>query len=182
MKYKFIQINYSNRMNQNQTSETTQLANNSQQTLNLNAPTTNQPYLVVNPNNNPQFNQNFNPQFNPIISPQINPVISPVIKNNPKLNIQIENKIPKVEIKTKRSFINVDFGPESKRMVCPHCDELIDTKTKISMNMKALLTAIATCYIGFVVMQACNKKAISFDDCEHTCPNCGITIGTYYAM
>ena len=67
-------------------------------------------------------------------------------------------------------------------MNCPFCDESIQTGTKTSINMKALLPAIGTFYIGFVIMQACKNKEISCLDYEHSCPNCGNVIGTYYAM
>lgn len=75
-----------------------------------------------------------------------------------------------------------DFRQESKIMRCPFCKKNISTNTKKSMNIKALLIAIGTCYCGFAIMQACNHKSISMNDCEHSCPKCGRIIGTYYAV
>ena len=152
---------------QNQNLETTQLANTSQNTLNLTVPKIGSSNIYANPNNNPQFSQNFNP----------------IINNNPSIKVEVKNDLPKIEVKTKRTISRpVKFGLESKKMNCPFCDEPIQTGTKTSMNMKALLTAIGTFYIGFVIMQACKNKEISCLDCEHSCPNCGNVIGTYYAM
>lgn len=160
---------------QNQNLETTQLANTSQNTLNLTVPKIGSSNIYANPNNNPQFSQNFNPQFNPNFNP--------IINNNPSIKVEVKNDLPKIEVKTKRTISRpVKFGLESKKMNCPFCDEPIQTGTKTSMNMKALLTAIGTFYIGFVIMQACKNKEISCLDCEHSCPNCGNVIGTYYAM
>ena len=169
--------------NQNQTLETTQLANNTQNTINLTTPTINPSYVVVNPNNNPNFIQNHNPIINTNVNPQFNPIIKPIIKNSPKIDVNVETKPPKIEIKKKRTIVpNVKLGLKPKNMICPFCEEHIVTETETSMNMKAFCTAIGTFYIGFVMMQACNNKEISCQDCEHSCPLCHNIIGTYYAM
>lgn len=166
---------------QNQNLETTQLANNTHNKLILNDPQITQPNIQVSPNNNPQNTINFNPQFNPTYNPQFNPVFNPVINTNPHININ--NELPKIEIKPRRILApRVKLDNKSKKMNCPYCEEFIETETEKSLNIKALLTAIATFYIGFVVIQACKNKDISFQDCEHTCPKCGTVIGKYYVM
>ena len=129
---------------QNQNLETTQLANTSQNTLNLTIPQMGPSNIYSNPNNNPQFTQKFNPQFNPNFNPQFNPnfnpqcnpnfnpqcnpnlnpsfnqTFNPVINNNPNINVEVKHDLPKtIEIKTKRPISRpVKFGLESKKMNC----------------------------------------------------------------
>ena len=79
-------------------------------------------------------------------------------------------------------FNSLKLGIESKRIECPFCGENIKTEIHKSTNIKALLTAIGTFYIGFVLIQTCKDKPINCKDCEHTCPNCGHIVGKYYAM
>ena len=163
-----------------------------------------------NPQNNPQMTQNYNPQFNPQItqnyapsfspqitqnytpsfSPQITqtyaPSFNPVIQPAPtKVEVKIDNKLPigSVKTKTKRTITGpVNLGLEPKKMTCPFCEEEIDTVVEKSTNMKALITAIATLYIGFVMIQTCRGKAVGWEDCQHSCPKCNKTIGYYRAM
>ena len=168
-----------NNIYQNQTAETSQLANNTQTNINLAIPKVNNPTMLPNINNNPQNAQNFNPTFNPIISPQINPVFNPHFENKPTINVNM----PKMEVKTTKTFIGVTkFGSNPERMSCPNCHENIITRTEKSTNMKALLTAIGTCYCGFALFQICNGKDTSINDCVHYCPICGLKIGVYYAL
>ena len=172
---------------QNQTLETNQLTNKTQNVINFNAiPQTNQPNIFPNINNSPQYNQNynpqFNPQFNPTFNPTINPTINPVFENKPTIIVQ-ENVPPKIEIKTKRTIFGpIKLGLEPQSLKCPFCEETITTQIEKSTNIKALLTAIGTLFIGFVLIQICKNKPVGCKDCEHTCPNCGHIIGKYYAM
>lgn len=166
----------------NQYLETTQLANTTQNALNPTAPQTNPPNMFNSPNNIPQYTQNFNPQFNPSFNPQINPIISPNI-GGATTNVTAQVNMPKVEVKTKRTFTRpYKWGLESKRVACPNCEQLIDTEIEKSMNMKAVCMAIGTLYVGFALIQMCKNKPISCEDCQHSCPKCGILIGAYYAM
>ena len=194
----------------NQYLDTNQSINQTQNELNLNSRQTNQPNLLPNMNNNTQITQNYNPQFNPQITqnynpqftpqitqtfnpqftPQItqtfNPQINPVIQTGPqKIEVKVDNKLPieSVKTKTKRTITGpVNLGLESKKMTCPFCEEVIDTVVEKSTNMKALITAIATLYIGFVMIQTCRGKAVGWEDCQHSCPKCNKTIGSYRAM
>ena len=172
---------------QNQTLETNQLTNKTQNVINFNAiPQTNQPNIFPYINNYPQYNQNhnpqFNPQFNPTFNPTINPTINPVFENKPTIIVQ-EKEPPKIEIKTTRTLIGpVKVGLEPQSLKCPFCEETITTQIEKSTNIKALLTAIGTLFIGFVLIQICKNKPVGCKDCEHTCPNCGHIIGKYYAM
>jgi len=172
-----------NYLNQNnQTLETTQLSNSNKNAINLNFPQMNQtPNMQVNPTNNPTFSQTFNPtynpanNFNPTFSPQFNPTI------NQPINVNIQT--PTAEIKKRIIFrAPTKFGGESTTMSCPFCSEEIQTQVNKSINIKAICTAIATFYVGLVLMQACNNKEIGCQDVEHICPKCGYKIGTYYAM
>ena len=139
-----------------------------------------------NPSFNPQINQNYNPQFAPKIIQNYNPSFNPVIQTAPtKVEVKIDNKLPieSVKTKTKRTITGpVNLGLESKKMTCPFCEEVITTNVEKSTNMKALLTAIATLYIGFVMIQTCRGKAVGWEDCQHSCPKCNQTIGNYRAM
>ena len=93
---------------QNQNLETTQLANTSQNTLNLTVPKIGSSNIYANPNNNPQFSQNFNPQFNPNFNP--------IINNNLNIKVEVKNDLPKIEVKTKRTISRpVKFGLDQKR-------------------------------------------------------------------
>ena len=172
---------------QNQTLETNQLTNKTQNAINFNAiPQTNQPNIFPNINNYPQYNQNhnpqFNPQFKPIFNPTINPTINPVFENKPTIIIQ-EKEPPKIEIKTLRTIFGpIKLGLEPQSLKCPFCEETITTQIEKSTNIKALLTAIGTLFIGFVLIQMCKNKPVGCKDCEHTCPSCGHIIGKYYAM
>ena len=173
---------------QNQTLETNKLTNQTQNILNLNTPQTYQPYLLPNINNNPQntqnFNvqynpqniQNFNPQFNPVFAPTFSPVFAPQISQP----IEVERKEKTITNRTITGLVKLELEP--KTISCPFCEEEINTKIKKSTNIKALLIAIGTLYIGFVLIQTCRGKAVSCKDCEHSCPNCGHLIGKYHAM
>ena len=161
---------------QNQTLETNQLTNKTQNGINLNIPQTNQPNLVSNINNSPQFN----PQFNPLYNPQNNTTTSPSYTNNINTNISFFNNItvkPSISI-----FGPVRVGLEPKKMNCPFCEEKIETQIETSTNIKALLISIGTLFIGYFLIQICKNKSVSCKDCEHTCPSCGHIIGRYYAM
>ena len=194
----------------NQYLDTNQSINQTQNELNLNSRQTNQPNLLPNMNNNPQniqnvnhqfnpqitqnyntqfnpqINQNYNPQFAPKIIQNYNPSFNPVIQTAPtKVEVKIDNKLPieSVKTKTKRTITGpVNLGLESKKMTCPFCEEVIETTIEKTTNMKALITAIATLYIGFVMIQTCRGKAVGWEDCQHSCPKCNQTIGNYRAM
>ena len=178
----------------NQYLDTNQSINQTQNELNLNSRQTNQPNLLPNMNNNSQITQNYNPQFNPQItqnytpsfSPQITqtyaPTFSPVIQTPPQ-QINVNLPIPVKKVTTKRTITGpMNLGLESKKITCPFCEEEIDTVVEKSTNMKALITAIATLYIGFVMIQTCRGKAVGWEDCQHSCPKCNRTIGNYRAM
>ena len=194
----------------NQYLDTNLSINQTQNELNLNSRQTNQPNLLPNMNNNSQITQNYNPQFNPQVTQNYNPSFNPqitqnynpsfnpkIIQNyNPSFNpiiqtaptqveVKIDNKLPieSVKIKPKRTITGpVNLGLESKKITCPFCEEEIDTVVEKSTNMKALITAIATLYIGFVMIQTCRGKAVGWEDCQHSCPKCNKTIGNYRAM
>jgi hypothetical protein len=177
-------LNYQNQ--NNQTLETTQLSNTNQNAINLNIPQMIQtPNMQVNPTNNPTFNQTFNPTSNPInnfiptFNPQFNPQFNPTI--NQPVNVNIHTPTPVIEKKT--TFVPLPkFGSEPTIMACPFCKKEIQTQVNKSMNIKAICTAIATFYVGFVLMQACNNKEIGCQDVEHSCPKCGSKIGAYLSM
>ena len=172
---------------QNQTLETNQLTNKTQNAINFNAiPQTNQPNIFPNINNYPQYNQNHNPQNNPQnnnqFNPTFNPTINPVFENKPTIIVP-EKEPPKIEIKTRRTIFGpIKLGLEPQSLKCPFCEETITTQIEKSTNIKALLTAIGTLFIGFVLIQMCKNKPVGCKDCEHTCPSCGHIIGKYYAM
>ena len=172
---------------QNQTLETNQLTNKTQNVINFNAiPQTNQPNIFPNINNYPQYNQNHNPQNNPQnnnqFNPTFNPTINPVFENKPTIIVQ-EKEPRKIEIKTRRTIFGpIKLGLEPQSLKCPFCEETITTQIEKSTNIKALLTAIGTLFIGFVLIQMCKNKPVGCKDCEHTCPSCGHIIGRYYAM
>ena len=188
---------------QNQTLETNQLTNNNKNLININVPQANQPNLLPIINNNPQNIQNFNHQFNPQITQNYNPSFNPqitqnynpsfnpkIIQNyNPSFNpviqtaptqVVVENKL---SVRPNRVIIDpIKLELEPKTISCPFCEEVINTKIEKSTNIKALLIAIGTLYIGFVLIQTCRGKVVSWEDCVHSCPNCGHMIGKYYAM
>ena len=135
-----------------------------------------------NPSFNPQINQNYNPSFNPQIIQNYNPSFNPVIQTAPT-KVEVEIKPPPTKVRTKRTITGpVNLGLEPKKMTCPFCEEVIETNIEKSTNMKALITAIATLYIGFVMIQTCRGKAVGWEDCQHSCPKCNQTIGNYRAM
>ena len=194
----------------NQYLDTNQSINQTQNELNLNSRQTNQPNLLPNMNNNSQITQNYNPQFNPQVTQNYNPSFNPqitqnynpsfnpkIIQNyNPSFNpviqaaptqveVKVENNLPvsRVTTKIERKLTGpVNLGLEPKIMNCPFCGKKITTNIKKSTNMKALLTAIGTLYIGFVMIQTCRGKAVGWEDCQHSCPECNETIGNYRAM
>ena len=172
-----------NYITQNQSLETNQLTNETQNVINLNVPRTNQPNLLPNMNNNPQNTQTYNPQntqsynpqntqtYNPqntqTYNPQTTINFNPIITTSPPPQPQ-----PVIQINQTRTFTGpLKLGLESKRINCPHCNQEIDTQIETSMNMKALITAIATLYIGYVLIQICKNKEVTCVDCEHSCPN-----------
>ena len=172
---------------QNQTLETNQLTNQNQNVINLNVPQTSQPNLLPNINMSPQYNPNISPQnnlqYNPNNTNQVSPNISPTIQVSPNIIVQQDNTPKNITLKARRTITGpVKVGLEPKNMICPFCEERIQTQIETSTNIKALCTAIATLYIGFFLIQTCKSKPVSCDDCEHTCPNCGQIIGKYYAM
>ena len=135
-----------------------------------------------NPSFNPQINQNYNPSFNPQIIQNYNPSFNPVIQTAPT-KVEVEIKPQTTKVRTKRTITGpVNLGLEPKKMTCPFCEEVIETNIEKSTNMKALITAIATLYIGFVMIQTCRGKAVGWEDCQHSCPKCNQTIGNYRAM
>jgi hypothetical protein len=163
--------------------------NNTQITQNYNPQFNPQATQNYNPQFTPQITQNYNPQFNPQItqnytpsfSPQITqtyaPSFNPVIQTAPQ-QINVNVPIPVKKVTTKRTITGpVNLGLESKKITCPFCEEEIDTVVEKSTNMKALITAIATLYIGFVMIQTCRGKAVGWEDCQHSCPKCNKTIG-----
>ena len=147
--------------NPNQTLETAQLANNPQQNpMFYNAPQGIQPNIQVNPTVAPSIQGGI--------------TIAPVIKTQqaPQININPTRTITRA--------VNVESEPEI--MICPFCNEKIETQVTTSINMKSILVAIVSCYVGLALFQICNKKKVGCQDAEHKCPNCGYKIGCYYAM
>ena len=147
----------------NQAQETSQLANNTQNQLIPDTYQTNGQNISRSQGNQGNSNQQIN-------------------RTNTEIKI-ILPEIPKKDTESETPYIPPgDFKLESKIMDCPFCKKKIATNTKKSMNIKAFLIALGTCYCGFAIMQACNHKSVSMDDCEHSCPKCGRIIGTYYAV
>ena len=188
-----------NNQYQNRTLETAQLTNPNQNAMNLNTqpPQMGPPYYP-NPLP-PQMGQpyNSNLQFSPANQPltQVpNASTAPVnnavttTTNSGSINITgptINVEMPKAIIKTKRTHSIVpSFGRESVTLFCPVCDKPVQTIIKKKTNMKALLTAIGTCYCGYACYQCFNGKEVTCecDDYEHYCPNCNYKFGVYYAM
>ena len=170
--------------------------------LNLNANQVNTPAFnantnpvispAVNPNINPVISPAVNPNINPVISPAVNPNINPVISPaiNPNINTVVNPVInnivetPKLAVIRQKSYVvqyHLDFKPIFVKS-CPNCNEEITTRVEKSTNIKALCTAIWTCYCGFACLQAFRKKPISFQDVKHLCPKCGYNFGSYYVM
>ena len=108
---------------------------------------------------NPLIYQTYSPKI--IVSPY--PYSPAVVKEKPKRVIRAPIKL----------------SPESITTVCPFCEETINTVVEKNYNIKAILTAIGTCFVGFACLQACNNKKIGFHDSIHSCPNCKGNIGTY---
>lgn len=142
--------------NQNQTLETIPISNNHYNPMPVNTPQVAQPINQANP----IYNQNINP------------------------TVIINQKQPDVVIKTTKTFISepIKFGPESMSTSCPFCKEVNPTVVKKNYNIKAILTAIGTCFVGFACLQICNNKEIGCQDSIHTCPKCNHNLGTYYIM
>ena len=115
---------------QNQTLETNQLTNKTQNGINLNVPQTNQPNLVSNINNSPQYN----PQFNPLYNHQNNTTTSPSITTNFNTYAYVDNNIT---VKPSRSIFGlVRVGLEPKKMKCPFCEEKIESQIETSKVLK----------------------------------------------
>lgn len=197
-----------NNQYQNRTLETAQLTNPNQNAMNLNPqpPQMGQPYY---PNPQPpqmgppyypnplppQMGQpyNSNPQFSPANQPltQATPNAPTAPVNNAVTNttnsgsININVGLPQQIIKTTITHPPLpSFDRESVTIKCPVCDNLVQTIIKKKTNMKALLTAIGTCYCGYACYQCFNGKEVTCecDDYEHYCPNCNHKFGVYYAM
>lgn len=147
---------------QNQNIEITQLAKTSHNIVNLTAPQIGSSNIHANPNNNPQFTQNFNSQFSPNFNPQFNQIFNWVININPNINVEVKNDQPKnFELIIKRPLsLPVKFGLESKKMNCSFCNKSIQTKTEISMNMKALLTAIGKFFLVLLLLKFVKIKIL----------------------
>ena len=139
-------------------------------------PQVSQPYMQSNPN------MQAIPVYNAPIT--VNPKISPNIEISPNTQVNVEPKIniTATEKVRKKYTPPPKFGPDSVTMLCPECNERISTETEKKYNIKAILTAIATFYVGLVAIQLCNNKGIGCEDCEHSCPKCGTRLGAYYAM
>ena len=121
---------------------------------------------------------NNNSRNNSTSSFQINSNFTPIFNN------QYSN-LNTISIRTNQQsiiFLTEKFGIEPKKIVCKFCGEHIRTRTQKSTNIKAVLTAMWTLYIGFVLIQICKGKPVSCEDCVHICPNCGHEIGKYHAM
>ena len=161
---------------QNQTLETAQLANRTPNAMNLNQPQMQQPNMMVSPNNQPPIS--------PVFNNQLQPTYSHNIEVKPVITVDASQKFDKLEHKVTRTHTTrlADIGPKSERMVCPFCQEDIDTEVKKTRNMKAFLTAIGTCYCGFAIFQMCRNKEVSCEDVEHSCPNCKHIVGIYHVM
>ena len=77
---------------------------------------------------------------------------------------------------------NIKVRTEPINTVCPFCRAQITTIAQTELNFKACCVCVITCWICFACIQMANDKDCSCYDCIHTCPNCGQTIGHYYAM
>ena len=135
--------------------------------------------------NNPNFNANPTNTNNPNNTVSINPSFqaNPNITQNPVINNNIDIKQPEIKIKKQKTHLGpTEFGLESVTMTCHNCEESVMTRIVKTTNIKAVLTAIGTLYIGLVCIQICNNKSIGCEDCEHYCPLCGFKLGRYYAM
>lgn len=191
-----------NNQYQNQTLETAQLTNPNQNTMNLNPPPPKmgQPYYP-NPQP-PQMGQpyNSNPQFPPASQPltQGTPNVPTAPVNNaitnaansgsiniagPTINVGLPTPVIEKKITRARTILP-SFDRESLTIICPVCEGSVQTITKKKTNMKALLTAIGTCYCGYACYQCFNGKEVTCecDDYEHYCPVCNYKFGVYYAM
>ena len=125
----------------------------------LNTPQEIKPSIQANPN----MNQVFNPNINVVINQTGN------TKENNTGPITVYEPPPKLD-------------QESINMTCPFCKKPILTKVEKQFNIKAILTAIGTCFVGFVCLQICNNKTIGCQDSVHICPECNNKIGEYYIM
>ncbi len=116
---------------------------------------------------------------------QANPKMSQFF--NPQNNVQVViNQTPKTEVYNPEPITVYEPPPkldqESINMTCPFCKKPILTKVEKQFNIKAILTAIGTCFVGFVCLQICNNKTIGCQDSVHICPKCNKKIGEYYIM
>ena len=157
--------------------------------LNPQLPQTGQPYNLnsqIPPASQP-LAQRTNPQAAPINNAPINNNTSgPITVTGPTTNITNKFELPAVKIDQTRTFIPPppEFDPEPITMYCYVCKRQIRTQVTKKGNIRALLTAIGTCYCGYACYQCFSGKNVSCDcdDYEHKCPNCGTKLGVYYAM
>ncbi len=145
---------------ENTTIQIIPISNNPNDSMSVNTPQVTQQGNQENQQNYKSFNNKV------IIYPPPPPPPKPVKSSQP----------------TKRITIPIKFNPESITTDCPFCGKTINTDVKKTFNIKAILTAIGTCFIGFACLQVCNNKKISCHDSIHTCPKCKGNIGTYHVI
>ncbi|XP_015437963.1 PREDICTED: lipopolysaccharide-induced tumor necrosis factor-alpha factor homolog isoform X2 [Dufourea novaeangliae] len=69
------------------------------------------------------------------------------------------------------------FGPESQRLTCPHCQASISTHVEKESNTKTHLFALVLCIFG---LWCCAPCPYCVDSClvkKHYCPNCKAYLG-----
>ena len=76
----------------------------------------------------------------------------------------------------------VQFRTAPLNTFCPFCKAPIVTFMKEETNMRAWCCCICTCGILFACLQMANNKEMACNDYIHICPQCGSTLGRYYAM
>ena len=75
--------------------------------------------------------------------------------------------------------VTTTFGTQPVSMNCTFCKQPITTKVNRSCSIGSVLLCICTCFIFWVCIQCCRNKEITCCNAEHTCPNCGKTLGYY---
>ena len=71
------------------------------------------------------------------------------------------------------------FETKPVAMTCQFCQRPVNTLVHKSCNCCTVLLCIFTGLFIWILIQCCRSKPITCCDAEHTCPNCGKTLGHF---
>ncbi|CAD6213371.1 GSCOCG00004037001-RA-CDS [Cotesia congregata] len=76
-------------------------------------------------------------------------------------------------------IVPVNFGPDSVRLICPHCNADISTRVEVAASTKTHIFAMILCLLGLCLCVPCAYCGDCFAAANHYCPCCNARLGSH---